>query len=461
MAQQNQRQMQQMGPRPKILRIGIILGGKIVEERLIRGRETVTIGQSAKNTFSIPAEELPRAWPIFELTKDGKYRVNFTPNMDARISDGGNVQALAQLKSSGAAQQIQGGFSMPLSDAARGKVMLGDTTILFQFVMAPPLQPRPQLPQSVRGRLLDRVDPYMAVVLAFSLLVHGGAIAWVYRMDTPRKPDPEEIPDRFAKAIMAVPPEPKKIEAPKVDETKPGGEEKKEETKKGGGGEDNVKKPPKDPGGGGGDPTPGKKEAEARGVISLIGSSNTGGEGRFNDVTDGKNPGGDLQAGIDKARKEGQGVATNGRGGQGTRGSSTGTVGSGTGTGPAGPGSGTGGKDVKVGEEKVGIVESKKPIVDDDGGLDAESVYKKIKSQYQGQVQKCYNDALKANSGLKGRVDVTITIGVGGNVTSVDVSGFDSGVDACISAAARRWRFDKPPNGPATFQFPFTFRPAN
>ena len=33
------------GQRAKILRIGVILGGKIVEERLIRKRENVTIGQ--------------------------------------------------------------------------------------------------------------------------------------------------------------------------------------------------------------------------------------------------------------------------------------------------------------------------------------------------------------------------------------------------------------------------------
>ena len=47
------------GSRPRILRIGIILGGNIVEERLIRTRETITIGQSSKNTFSVPIEGLP------------------------------------------------------------------------------------------------------------------------------------------------------------------------------------------------------------------------------------------------------------------------------------------------------------------------------------------------------------------------------------------------------------------
>jgi len=38
-------------PKVKILRIGIIQGGRIVEERLVRKRENITIGQSAKNLF--------------------------------------------------------------------------------------------------------------------------------------------------------------------------------------------------------------------------------------------------------------------------------------------------------------------------------------------------------------------------------------------------------------------------
>ena len=54
---------------PKILQIGIIQNGKIVEERLVRQRENVTIGQSTKNTFVVPASNaLPRTFTIFELT---------------------------------------------------------------------------------------------------------------------------------------------------------------------------------------------------------------------------------------------------------------------------------------------------------------------------------------------------------------------------------------------------------
>ena len=52
----------------KILRIGIIQGGRIVEERLVRKRESITIGQSAKNMFVVLSDALPRNWLLFEMT---------------------------------------------------------------------------------------------------------------------------------------------------------------------------------------------------------------------------------------------------------------------------------------------------------------------------------------------------------------------------------------------------------
>ena len=39
----------------KILRVGVIQGGKIIEERHLKRRDTVTIGQDAGNTFVVPA----------------------------------------------------------------------------------------------------------------------------------------------------------------------------------------------------------------------------------------------------------------------------------------------------------------------------------------------------------------------------------------------------------------------
>ena len=149
-AQRQHPQQRQAPQRVRSLRIGIILGGKIIEEKLLRKPQTVTIGQSAKNTFSVPVEGLPRQWPLFAPVA-GRYVLNFAQNMDGRISDGQGIYTFDQLKA-GPAQQKGGGYSLPLTDAARGKITVGELTILFQFVKAPPVQPRPALPHSVQPR---------------------------------------------------------------------------------------------------------------------------------------------------------------------------------------------------------------------------------------------------------------------------------------------------------------------
>src|SRR5947199_3714363 len=89
------------GPEPpKILRIGIIQGGRIVEERLVRKRENITIGQSAKNMFVVLSDALPRNWLLFEATGTG-YVAHFSDGMDARIAVGNEIISLAQLKQTG------------------------------------------------------------------------------------------------------------------------------------------------------------------------------------------------------------------------------------------------------------------------------------------------------------------------------------------------------------------------
>src|SRR5262245_41016122 len=92
---------QPQGPRQRILRIGILLGGKIVEERLIRERTSVSIGQSMKNTFSIPVEGLPLELTLFAL-EDDKYSLRFLNKMDGRLSSGDQVNTLDALKGKGA-----------------------------------------------------------------------------------------------------------------------------------------------------------------------------------------------------------------------------------------------------------------------------------------------------------------------------------------------------------------------
>ena len=73
-----QRFQRRPGAKLKILRIGIIQGGRIVEERLVRKRENITIGQSAKNMFVVLSDALPRNWLLFEASGTGYSRISPT-----------------------------------------------------------------------------------------------------------------------------------------------------------------------------------------------------------------------------------------------------------------------------------------------------------------------------------------------------------------------------------------------
>src|SRR3954447_22056279 len=115
--------------KPKIMRIGIVQGGRIVEERLVRKRENISIGQSSRNMFVVPADALPKEWMLFQQTPRG-YIAHFADAMDARIAVGNEVISLAQLKQAGKIRKHGPAWRMLLDERSRGKITVGDVTIL-------------------------------------------------------------------------------------------------------------------------------------------------------------------------------------------------------------------------------------------------------------------------------------------------------------------------------------------
>jgi hypothetical protein len=142
---------------PKVLRIGIIQGGRIVEERILRKRETVTVGSSEKNHFVVHGDNVPSRFDLFQLVGND-YILNFTDAMSGRVGLPGGVQDLDQLRKTGGARNAGAHFQIKLSDTSRGKVVLAATTLLFQFVSPPPVQPKPQLPAAARAGFVRSID---------------------------------------------------------------------------------------------------------------------------------------------------------------------------------------------------------------------------------------------------------------------------------------------------------------
>ncbi len=166
---------------PKVLRIGLVQGGKVIEERVIKQRTSVTIGPSEKSMFVIPSKAIPPNFKVFEL-QGGEYSLNFLDGMTGRVALKTGISDLAALKAQ--AKRVPMGnvqaYQVQLSEEARGKVVVGETTFLFQFVAPPPVQPKPQLPVSVRSGLASDIDWTTTIIAAFSFLFHFGAVGSIY-----------------------------------------------------------------------------------------------------------------------------------------------------------------------------------------------------------------------------------------------------------------------------------------
>lgn len=455
--------------KPRILRIGIIQGGRIVEERLVRKRENISVGQSAKNMFVVPSDAMPRTWMLFEATPKG-YVAHFGDGMDARIAVGQEIISLAQLKQNGKIQKTGQSWDLVLDERARGKITVGDLTILFQFVTPPPPQPRPQLPASVRGSFSNNLDWFFTSVAVGSFVVHLCMIIYLRSVDWPKKPDIEEIPDRFVQMVVKKKPEPPPEEEKKADEKKVDEEKPKEVAKKAPAKKEDAPAPKKEL-------TEAEKqkiaeeraraEAERRakiaeqvqntGILKLLGAR-ADGEGAIADVL-GK---GDVDRDQEKAF-EGVGGLAVATGDDSLRGVKSGTGGTGkvaSISGLRGGGSIEGASTGSVGGEKSvkAVVSSAAPSVD--GELDPGVVAKEVKRRL-GAVKACYERALKRNPALSGKIVVFWTITPEGTVSGITVESDTMGdpeVAQCIKQNISGWRFPRPSGGSVEVSFPFVFQ---
>lgn len=431
------------------LRIGIILGGKIVEERLIRKRENISVGQSAKNTFSVPIEGLPREWPMF-VVHAGRYALQFTDHMDGRISDGNDVYTLASLKGRHARKHGDA-WIIPLAESARGKIVVGEMTLLFQFVAAPPLQPRPHLPASVRGSFADRIDPRLAVILAISLAVHA-AIAIVANSVDRKKDRTEKIyesvfkPKKVSARFKRVKLKPQKTDEDGKDKADKGKKKAKKKARKPKPGKPHKKA--KD-GGSKKSKTPERVSDDAidRVVQITVGAGKGLLQGPNGENTQGVTK--DLDKTIASVKESGDTVGKVGAGKRDrvVRGGDNRRVGAGNRA--KGPDVGKGVEDTGH-KKKPRIPKSRVRLGGRAHGSDAKNltpqiVTRTIRNRFMNGLRSCHKIVLKTDPNAGGKVTLKFTVGESGRVVSASVNGFSSIVDNCIQKRMLRWRFRPKP----------------
>ncbi|MFT7579948.1 MAG: outer membrane biosynthesis protein TonB [Myxococcota bacterium] len=162
----------------KRLRIGIIQHRRVMAERVIRESQDIRLGRSAKNTFVVDAVNAPKSVPLFRQRGAG-YELVFSATGAGRVDLDGSPMTLSELASTAKVGRAGNRLVLPLPTTARGKLVFGDVTVLFQFVEVPALAavaktPRkPSLSTSVAS-LVEWPLVY-ALVVCFLTIGGGGA----------------------------------------------------------------------------------------------------------------------------------------------------------------------------------------------------------------------------------------------------------------------------------------------
>jgi hypothetical protein len=444
---------------PKVLRIGLVQGGKVIEERVIKQRSHVTIGPSEKSMFVIPSKSIPAQFRLFELA-GGEYFLNFLEGMSGRVALKTGISDLSALRAQAKRVPIGNGhmYQVQLSEEARGKVVVGETTFLFQFVAPPPIQPKPQLPVSVKAGLANDIDWTTTIIAAFSFLFHFGAVGSIYSDWMDPIVDDELDVAQLLESVKQLPPPPvveqkddnKEVPAPSAAATA--------EAPK-----------PASTGGAKSNASGGKSLSDARATaianelnqldLAMVGALNSRGSATDRVLDKGDTPTGLLEG----AAANGAGVGVGGIAGL--------NMGSGAG-GTVRPGAAGGGGLASIGERGGGAPSTagtaakvKGPV--GNASVGGAAVSGGSVSNAQGVVagmaagfRRCYNKGLAEDPNMKGSVKITAKIGPNGEVISASPSGgggLSSTVISCVAARVSSAQFSAPEGGGATIVIPVTF----
>jgi hypothetical protein len=370
--------------------------------------------------------------------------------MTGRVALQTGISDIAGLR--GQAKRIGNAYQVKLTEEARGKIVAGETTFLFQFVAPPPPQPRPQLPLAVKGGLASQIDWNLTIIAAFSFLLHFGVIGAMYSdwMDPVLNDDLTAggLIDMM-KSIPAVP-----VETPAETTTAvatatatataaaatPSGAQKSA------GGKSNVS-----------DRQAAALAAQAEAIQMQMLAAFGGGSAVQGALNRGDIPPVDLSG----AAASGAGVSAStgnglnlGSGGGVVRPGGAGVGLAGIGATKGDQGAGSAGRETAVkgptGDAQVGATTATVAVANAD----------RVVAGLRPGFRACYNQGLNSDPGMSGRVMISAKIAPNGEVSSADGAqntGLSAGVVQCLLRKVRNAQFDAPgPNG-STIQIPVTF----
>lgn len=430
---------------PKVLRVGVVQGGRVIEERVIADRTDVTIGPSEKSTFVVPSRILGRRHQLFQRVGEG-YVLRFFDGMKGRLALASGVADLEQLKPK-AGRGADGSYKLKLNEDSRGKVQVGELTFLFQFVTPPPVQPKPHLPVAVT-RGASGIDWRTTIIAAFAFLGHFVAIGAMYSdwLDPPVDDDLSLA--GLVETLDQLPPPPPPEEKP-PEETEAEEADAPKETKP-----EPEQAPTPVPEAG---PLNEAQVAQLSNELEQLSMATLVALGSLGPATTGVLQGSDVPTGaLDAAAASSAGVGT---GGDLKLGGGGGVIQPGSQAGLSSIGTTQAGTTSSGTVQKV---EGPKGSASVSSSVSAGTVdnASRVVSGMRPGFRRCYQRALEQNPDISGSIRLTLRIGPGGEVSGVTVSqtgNLPADVVACVRSRAQASQFSPPDGGSAVVEVPVTF----
>lgn len=411
----------------RVLKVGLVQDGKLIEELTLKPKTTVGIGQDPENMFVVGGSEWPKKHQLIEHEHDG-YHLHLLPGMKGKLSLEEKVYDLEDISNEDIAAKKGKGYTVRLSQNSKGKVIIGDTSILFQLVPPRPQVAPMKLPAELRGGVIRSVDLHFIILLIVSFLFHIGTIRYLNSIEVTEEMD-LIIAEKLPKVVL-----PENWEPP-LDEELPEDADLEEK------GDDKPK----------GAEKAGPKGPEEQGLLALI--TKKGDRGPVADILS-EGLGEDIMSAMQnisgvKVARSGD-IGTRKHGGGSGKSVDIDNLGS----------FGKGGSVDMAGKDRKAIKSSiKTDSADIQGKLDRNLIAAKVRTYLAG-IKACYEYQLKRDPNLRGKITVRFTIGIDGKVTEATIVSStlnDQQVKDCMKRRIMRWKFPKPEEGTVTVSYPFIF----
>jgi len=437
----------------KVLRIGISKDHAILKEHLLLPEKTFSIGMDGG--MQLRVDGLTNH-TLFQ-TREGSYFLNFTPAMSGKLmEEKSKVSSLDELRTNKDVRCKGDVYSVRLPTTCKGKVSIGGYTFIFQFVPAPPIAQRGKYQDN--DKLLEDDDLLFLSLSLFNTLC--ASILLIYANFYFVIPEPPELTAAQIAEILDIQVEPENDNEEIVEEEvitdenatadakeEEASEEEAQET------EDVIQK---DSSTDGNEKMSDEQidaalgELEDLNVAAILGAEGTGAPVLASMSTFSEDSAEISIAKTDTVSGSGLKIASVGDKALNTDSNIK-----------VRKAKGSNGK-LKVGGPKVKVRKTKVKsgkIKSSSGKCDAE--IKKVVKKKQGNINFCYDRAVKEDSSLAGNIKLQITIKSGKNTVKFKKDDLkSSSFSSCIKRKVKKWKFDSKCNG-ITFQKTYILRTTN